>query len=278
MTNQAYTSATSSLPLKQDLKPVFSLSLLTAFLMTAASLGGLFFPDFIYPTAQLREAFLSNDLVNLLVGLPFLIVSIWLTHRGKLVGLLAWPGSLLYVAYNYIAYLFGIPFNWLTIVFLALVLLSISAILVLLKNIDSQSVQRKLTNTAPVKISGWVLLLFGAAFAFRAIGMLIQASSSSIPPSEIGVLIADLIISVLWIVGGISLLRRRPFGYLSGLGLLLAASVLYIALILFLILQPVLTGAPFALVDVVVVAVMGMVCFIPTGLFIRGVRRACAIE
>jgi hypothetical protein len=42
-------------------------------------------------------------------------------------------------------------------------------------------------------------------------------------------------------------------------------------LIAFLLLQPILTTAPFALADVVVVFVMGLICFIPFGLFVRGV-------
>jgi len=42
-------------------------------------------------------------------------------------------------------------------------------------------------------------------------------------------------------------------------------------LIVFLLIQPVLTDAPFAIVDVVVILVMGLVCFVPFGLFVRGV-------
>jgi hypothetical protein len=55
------------------------------------------------------------------------------------------------------------------------------------------------------------------------------------------------------------------------LGLLFQASMLFIGLIAFLLIQPVLTDAPFSLTDVLVVAVMGLVCFVPFGLFVRGV-------
>jgi hypothetical protein len=47
--------------------------------------------------------------------------------------------------------------------------------------------------------------------------------------------------------------------------------MLFIALILFLLLRPFLTAAPFALADVVVVFIMGLICFIPSALFVRGV-------
>ena len=92
--------------------------------MTAASLGGLLFPSAIYQTDELLRTFLANDQVNLLVGLPVLLVSLWLARRGNLVGLLSWPGALLYITYNYLAYLFGIPFGGITILYLVLTLLS----------------------------------------------------------------------------------------------------------------------------------------------------------
>jgi hypothetical protein len=67
------------------------------------------------------------------------------------------------------------------------------------------------------------------------------------------------------------LLRRMDLGYVGGLGLLFAASMLFVALIAYLLLQPLLTGAPFAPVDVLVVFLMGIVCSIPFVLFFRGV-------
>jgi hypothetical protein len=47
--------------------------------------------------------------------------------------------------------------------------------------------------------------------------------------------------------------------------------MLFIGLVIVLILQPFLTNAPFVLADVVVVLIMGLICFIPFGLFVRGV-------
>jgi hypothetical protein len=47
--------------------------------------------------------------------------------------------------------------------------------------------------------------------------------------------------------------------------------MLFIALIIFLLLQPLLTGVPFAIANVLVIFVMGLICFIPFTLFVRGV-------
>jgi hypothetical protein len=89
--------------------------------------------------------------------------------------------------------------------------------------------------------------------------------------SEFAVAVADLITSPLWVIGGISLWQRRPLGYSSGLALLFQGAMLFLGLLIFFLLQPVLAGVPFPLEDFVVILVMGMIFFIPFGLFVRGV-------
>lgn len=263
----------SQLPITRNLNLTYALSLVITLLLAGLSLGGLLYQSRLYPTGEMRQSFVANDVVNLLIGLPILLGSMWLTRRGQLVGLLLWPGALLYVLYNYIAYVFGIPFGLFSWGYLALAGLSAYAIYEILKGLEGQSVQERLSGVVPVKISGWILIVFGVAFLFRAVGVIAQASldGTRLPASEIGVLIADLVLSMPMVVGGAWLLRRMPLGYVSGLGLLFAASMLFIGLIVFLLLQPVLTVAPFSPVDVIVVFIMGLVCFIPFVLFLRAV-------
>ncbi len=264
ISTQAYT--------QYSLKLAYILSLAIGLLMAGVSLAGLMYPSSLYPTDELRNSFVANDAINLTIGLPILLGSMWLTWRGKLVGLLLWPGALLYILYNYIAYIFGIRFNAISFVYLALVLLSAYVIFDLLRNIDKNFVQQQLAGVVPVRTSAWVLVGLGALFTLRALGMIVQARLDQIalPTSDVGVLIADMVLSMLWIAGGVLLLLRKPLGYTSGLGLLFAGSMLFISLIVFLLLRPVLTDAPFALTDVIVVLIMGFICFIPFFLFVRG--------
>jgi hypothetical protein len=266
-------SYSGHLPVKRDLIIVYVLSFVGAILMAIVSLGGLLYPSIFYPTDELLQAFFANDVVNLFVGLPILLGSMWLVRYGKLVGLLLWPGALLYVLYTYIAYFFGVPFSLLTIAYLVLVLLSAYCVFDLLRSIDKKSVHERISEGVPARTGGGVLVVFGILFIFRALGMIAEASSNQtlLHSSEFGVLIADIVISILFIVGGGLLLRRSPLGYVSGLGLLFVGSMLFIGLIMILLLQPILTGAPFVLVDVIVIFVMGLICFVPFGVFVRKV-------
>jgi len=265
-----------ALPVTGELTRSKLLSIVVAVLMGVLSLIGLLFPDIVYPSEEAIQSLRVNDLINLVIGLPILLGSMWLTFHGKLVGLLFWPGALLYVLYNYIPYVLAITFSALTFAYLTLVLLSVYIIYDLLRSIDSKSVKDQLSGAVSEKIGGWFLLVFGVLFIGRAISEFAPAimDQAPLPPIEIGVLIGDIVISILWIIGGIFLLRRKPLGYSSGLGLLFAASMLFIGLILFLLIQPLLTNAPFSMTDVIVIAVMGLILSIPFVLFLRGVIKS----
>ena len=273
MNKQLHTSPSERLPMKRKTGRATALSIIVAILMTAASIGGLLFPSSIYPTDELRQSYLANDMVNLIIGLPILLVSMWLTRRGKLIGLLCWPGALLYTFYNYIAYLVGMPPGWLTLVFATLVLLSAYSVFDLLRSIEWDTLKTGLAGAVSEKFSGVVLNIFGAAFFFLAFGVIAGASTNqaNIPMTDVGVAVADILLSVLLVVGGVSLFQRKPLGYASGMGLLFAASTLFVGVILIVLLQPLLTNTPFVLEDVIVLAGMAVICFIPTGLFMRGV-------
>ena len=47
--------------------------------------------------------------------------------------------------------------------------------------------------------------------------------------------------------------------------------MLFIGLIIFMLVQPTLTQTPFSFFDILVVFLMGFICFIPMGLYVRGV-------
>jgi hypothetical protein len=55
------------------------------------------------------------------------------------------------------------------------------------------------------------------------------------------------------------------------MGLLFQASMLFIALIAFMLLQPYVSGETFTPQDILMVLVMALVCFIPFGLYLRGI-------
>jgi len=263
---------TSHLPVRGDLTLVYAISLVIAALMAGASVAGLLFQTILYPGDELLQAFVPNDVVNLIIGLPILLISMWWTWRGKLIGLLFWPGALFYVFYNYIIYIFCMPLNVAFLLHLILVTSSAYTLVGLLASIDGEAVQNLLSGAVSERAGGGVLVGLATLFLIRVIVLLVNTILNQTPMSavELALNISDFIISPTWVIGGVLLWRRQAFGYVTGLGLLFQASMLFIGLIFVLILKPFITTAEFVLIDVLVVFVMGMVSFIPFGLFLRG--------
>ena len=253
------------------LTPIYLLSIFIGILVFIASIYSILNPAEIYPTEAMHQMFFANDVVNLVIGLPLLLGSLWLSSRGKLLGLLFWPGALMYVLYNYIAYLFSSPLSWIYLIYMVLVSACVYTLIGLFTQIDVENVSAQLFGSIPEKLSGGVILGLGAFNFLRVLFMITRAliNQSSIATTDLSVLLADFLLSPACIIGGFLLLRRKALGYVSGLALLFQASMLFIGLIVFLALQPLLTDAPFAIVDILVVFLMGMICFIPFGMYIR---------
>jgi hypothetical protein len=263
------------LPFKGSMKIYYILSIVIAVLTAAAAVVSLLNPAAYYPQETLRQSLLPNDVVNLVIGLPILLLSMGLTARGKLVGLLFWPGALFYPVYNYTVYLFALPHTALFTVYLALVALSAYALIGLVAGIDKQSVGRRLEDRVPEKFAGGIAAAFGIIFIVRVIAVSAGAAldQSALPAAELGTLISDFLISPAMILGGIMLWQKKALGYTAGLGLLFQASMLFIGLILLMVLQPLMFEGLFSLADVLIVAVMGLICFVPFGMYLRGVTK-----
>lgn len=263
---------TSPLPLKRSGSPTEQILLFMVLLwMAALSLAGLRFPLAVYPSQDLRQAFLANDVVNLVIGLPALLGAWWLMRRGNWLGLLGLPGALLYVTYNSIAYAAAMPLTWPFFAHLGLAGLSALTIFRLLSGVDAAAVQARLHGCRVFERFGAGMLMgFGALFFLRAVAEFFDGAADW---AAFGVLVADGLTTPLWILGGLYLWRKHPLGYVSGAGLLFQASMLFVGLLAFFILQPFMASAPFPLVDLIVILVMGLVVFIPFGLFARVVVR-----
>ena len=178
-----------TLPVKGKLSPIFTSSFIIAILTLTASAVGLQYNTLLYPTKELAQTFIANDVVNLLIGLPILLGSMYLTWRGKLIGLLCWTGALFFAFYNYTAYVFAMPLNWAFLLHLTLMTLSAYAL------IDGKAVQQRLSGSVPERFAGGVLVGLGLLFLLRVIGVMVGALTNGIAlvETELAVNIADFL-------------------------------------------------------------------------------------
>lgn len=262
----------AALPIRASLQLAWAASAAIAILISGAVSIGLLHPAIIYPTDELLRSMLPTDLVNLL-GLPVVLGSMWFERRGNLVGLLLWPGGLLYLLYHDCAYVLGMPFSAVFLVHCALVVLSLFALIILLRNIDGTAVQQLLTGRVAERAGGGVLAILGVAFFAWSAGVMGYSlvGRTPQPAPELGLRLTDFLMSPAWIIGGALLWRRRALGYVTGMGLLFQASMLSVGLILLLALRRALNGVRFVSSVALVIFLMSLICLVPFSLFLRGV-------
>jgi hypothetical protein len=155
------------LPVTRGLAVAFTLSLLIAGCLLVASIAGLAFGrgGLYEPNPATLPAFLAQDVLSLLVGLPLLLGSAWLARRGSLRGLLVWMGSLFYLSYAYSFYILGDRLAPLFLVYAAIVSMSLYGLVYLLLSTDSEAVRRRFSDRTPTRWAGGFVAGMGLLMA-----------------------------------------------------------------------------------------------------------------
>lgn len=226
----------------------------------------------IYSPA-LRLAFLPNDWINLVFGVLLLLVSLFSAARQMRLGFALLAAALLFVLYNEIAYLYAMR-NIVSLVMNALMVALCCISLYLMCVLFPALPKSEAAGARPVWGYSIVLIGIGAVFAARAVVQLLQSGSGDASLAAIGVALADLVLCAVWMASGVVMLKRSATGMTLGMVSLMNGSILFLALIAFLAIQPVVVGSAFAPVDLAVIAVMSLIFFVPTGLLMKRLSKA----
>ena len=263
--------------IKHDLKLMYLSSLLVAMIMAIVSIASILYWNVIYPASKATSS-VGTDAFDLVLILPILLISIWLAHRGNLIGLLLWPGTLLYILYIYTFNVIGVPFNELFLLYIVLAALSAYTIIGLVASIDSNAVRRRLADVVPKRAAGGVLIVLAILFivmdAYAVVAALLSHTPVDIQMQTPW--IVDLIVECpVLLIGGVLLWRRTSLGYVAGAGLLLQISALFIGVPVSLVLGALLTGSPIDLSSTVIV-IIGLIPMVLLLFFVRGAVSSCA--
>ena len=264
-----------NLPVRFNISILYILSLIIALMVVFVSVTGVLYQNILYPTENLLHSFVPNDYLNLFAGLPLLLISIWFVWRGKLIGLLCWPGAIFYLLYIYFPYIISIPFNILFLPYLIIFSLSIYTLIGIVVTIDANAVKNYLSGFVPAKISGGILIGLSVLIVLRQTILIVSAliNKELIDLQEIALWIDDFAIgSPAMFIGGLFLWKKKPLGYVVGAGLLLVYGVLSLGLIPFLAIQSFMKNTSIDLPAIVILIVMTLVCLIHFMYFVRGAK------
>jgi len=184
---------------------------------------GLYYWDTVSSAAQMQ----ANDLVVLVLGLPLLAISFWMTLRGSLRGRLLLTGTLGFILYTYITMCFGTAYNKFFLVYVTIFSLSLFAFILSMMSFDLKTLPAQFSEKLPRRGIA-ALLYFAAAFLTLAwlgriaptlfgdqIPLLENVTSMFIQVMDLGIIVP------LCVLAGTLLLRREPWGYLlASVGLL----------------------------------------------------------
>jgi hypothetical protein len=264
-----------TLPIKRDLTLAYLISGIIALIMSVASVAGILYGSDIYPASQVSNN-IGTDVLNLVVGLPILLGSMWFARRGSLIGLLCWPGALFYILYVYTFYVLGVPFNMLFLPYVVLVNLSAYTIIGLVASIDGKAVWQRLSGKVPARTTGGMFIIIGLLFLIVDVFLVVTTLASHAPVSSTSYAswVTDFTIQLpALLVVGILLWRREAFGYLAAPGLLLQGGALNAGFALVLVIQAIFTSSPINAPFVALVFVIGAISFILLAFFVRGAAR-----
>lgn len=251
--------------LKKTFLPIYAVSFCVGLLFATNSVVNLIWKDTIYPIPELHNSFFINDYINLFLGVPILLVSLIMARHAKKIGLVGWVSSLMFVLYNEIAYLFAVRNLYSQIMNGGIVLLGFVVLIALIKSLDYQKLIHDVSPIRWRKAYGAVLVIMGLVFVARAAVNIINVinGSVSLTLSEIGVNIADIIICLFWVISGILMAKKSTYGYIMGLISYFHGALLFISLIIFMAMQPIVCGTHFVAADFLVIAIMSLTFLIP---------------
>jgi hypothetical protein len=197
------------------------LSWALAVLGCVAAAAGLARPALYHDNALVTAGWFGNDAVTLVVAMPLLAFACRGAERGSLAWTLVWLGALDYVVYNFLFYLFGAALNALFLVYEALVVGGVAALILGLAalNVPAVDVTRitrpawrgsaLVTGVLAVGLGG---LWIGQSLAFVLTGALPAVVVETGHPTNVaGALDLALVVSVMG-VAAVLLWRRRPWG------------------------------------------------------------------
>ena len=199
------------------------LSIAAAILAAAGSVIGLAVAP-IY--ADLTPAFLpqalAQDIANLLIAAPALLILATLGLRGSLRAYLLWLGVLTFTVYNYVIYTFSIPFGPLFLLWVAVLGMCIYTLIGGVTAVDQRAVAAHYTSQRAVTVTAWFLIviaiLFGLLWLSEDVPALLAGArpqsviDMALPTNPVHILDLAFFLPAV-IATGVLLIKRRSFAY-----------------------------------------------------------------
>lgn len=193
-------------------------------LIVAASICGLLFKE-TYSKEPVLTASVSaaQDWIDLVVVVPILLISALASRRGSRSAFMIWLGTMLYVAYTFIKYAFGIHFNELFLVYCSILGFSFFAVVTTVLGASALEIEEwfdeEKSNNLIMAYLWIIALVFFSHWLNEIVVSLVRGGgaeeTSGLRPIVNSVRVVDLAIFLPGMGIAATLLRKRhPLGYI----------------------------------------------------------------
>ena len=191
----------------------------------------LFLPDVLTGPAAMNGSARGTALVALVVAVPLLVAAVALCERGSARAVPVWLGSIAFLLYNSVLFVFASPFNDLFLPCVLMLSLAIWALVAALSDLDVEAFGRMFASSTPVRPVAAYIAVVAGANAVLWLAPVLRATFEDGPPAflqgtglttnpvyvqDLAFWLPLLLLSAGWLV------RRRPWGYvIASAGLVL---------------------------------------------------------
>lgn len=203
-------------------KQVLALTVPLAMLVGGVSLVGIFTPNFYgNETLNWQVQSLGQDIVDLVLIVPVLMITALITFKNGNVGILLWSGVILYLVYTFVIYSFDVQFNRLFIAYCLALGLSFYSFLYFLYIQLKEPAVLKIEKAIVRKVIGIYFVVVAVLFYFLWLSDVIPAIIHDTTPKVLldaglptnPVHVIDLAIFLPGIfMTGVLLLRNKKLG------------------------------------------------------------------
>lgn len=219
----------------KNVRILWFLTILLALSLAIVSVAGAFFPEtYTRDSPSLGAQGAGQDLVDLFVGVPLLLLSFYYTIKGSRVATLIYGGTLFYILYSFIIYCFGIHFNRFFLLYCLTLSLSLFSFILLFAHLRHQQVE-KWFEYAPVKMVSVYLFVVALIFYILWLKSIVPAIIHNQVPKDVSdynllvnpVHVIDLVFALPGLITGAVLIWKK-----QGLGYIIASFALVFMVLL----------------------------------------------
>ncbi|MDF2474259.1 MAG: hypothetical protein K0R21_2041 [Anaerocolumna sp.] len=225
--------------------------------------SGLYGNDSVSVVAQGK----AQDIVTVVLAIPLLLLSLYLSVKGSLKGRLLLTGTLGYFLYTYISYVFLWMYNSMFLVYVILMSMSFFALTLSMLSFDIDNLCHAFNKKLPVKFLGGFQIFFAAALCLLWLGKIIPSLIERNVPAGLEhyttLVIQGLdlgFIVPIALLSGILLIKRKPFGYLLTSVIIMKGFTMGAALTAMIIGQYI-AGVKMSMIEIIMFPAFSLVIF-----------------